>query len=559
MGKSTGQGTVRATELVDELAAQQKVLAQAQARRAELMMEFSDLRSRCDRQVIAAAQATGRDARYKAGEFGAMEIGLAMRESKYSVQKVLGMARRLRAEAPDSWDAWLVGDINHDKAIRINRALRLLVRDESKQLLNHVVVDVAVCKTPELLGRWLNQFIARVEPDQTDERMRRSLTDRYVSVRPDVDGVSFMHAMVSSVDAVAINQVLTAVAALAEPGDSRNLQQRRADALVDLLLGRISNGCATRWDTNSDAADDDEPVDEEGSDVLDVGGRTDVTADVYPDVSSQADGPGSDSAGNGELGADPNPNPNRNPEIGNSDDGDPDDRDPDDRDPDDRDNEASVAPEIDDWELPASAFRPDPPLAAVGAPGTGAARPTAGVGSVGGSPAKGITIRPVQVNIGIVVSAASLFGFTDTPGQLMDRSSLVAADTIRDLAAQPGTLFHRLVTDDRGNLLDVTERGRFPSRKLGLAISYRDGACTNPICAVPACRCDQDHVIPVPEGATTAGNLDEKCRPDHRAKTHAGHRTRRTGPHSGEWITPTGHRYETHDDPLPFERFPDTG
>ena len=559
MGKSTDQGTVRAAELVDELAAQQKVLARAQARRAELMMEFSDRRSRCDRQVIAEAQATGHDARYKAGEFGATEIGLALRESKYSVQKVLGMARRLRAEAPDSWDAWLVGDINHDRAIRINRALRLLVRDESKQLLDHVVVDVAVCKTPELLGRWLNQFIARVEPDQTDERMRRSLTDRYVSVRPDVDGVSFMHAMVSSVDAVAIDQVLTAVAELAGPGDSRNLQQRRADALVDMLLGRISNGCATRWDTNSDAADDDEPVDEEGSDVLDVGGRTDVTADVYPDVSSQADGPGSDSAGNGELGADPNPNPNRNPEIGNSDDGDSDDGDPDDGDPDDRDNEASVAPEIDDWELPASAFRPDPPLAAVSAPGTGAARPTAGVGSVGGSPAKGITIRPVQVNIGIVVSAASLFGFTDTPGQLMDRSSLVAADTIRDLAAQPGTLFHRLITDECGNLLDVTELGRFPSRKLGLAISYRDGACTNPVCAVPAWRCDQDHVIPVPEGATTAGNLDEKCRPDHRAKTHAGHRTRRTGPHSGEWITPTGHRYETHDDPLPFERFPDTG
>src|SRR5664279_5104368 len=62
--------------------------------------------------------------------------------------------------------------------------------------------------------------------------MRRSLTDRYVSVRQDVGGVSFMHAMVSSVDAVVIDQVLTAVAALAEPGDSRNLQQRRADGLL---------------------------------------------------------------------------------------------------------------------------------------------------------------------------------------------------------------------------------------------------------------------------------------------------------------------------------------
>jgi len=157
-----------------------------------------------------------------------------------------------------------------------------------------------------------------------------------------------MHAMVSSVDAVAIDQMLAAVAALAEPGDSRKLQQRRTDALVDMLLGRISNGCATLWDTNSDAADDDEPVDEGGSDVLEVGGRTELTADVCHDVSSQADGPGSDSAGNGELGADPDPDPNRDPEIGNSDDGDSD----------DRDNEASVVPEIDDWELPASAFRP---------------------------------------------------------------------------------------------------------------------------------------------------------------------------------------------------------
>ena len=82
MGKSTDQGTVRAAELVDELAAQQKVLARAQARRAELMMEFADRRSRCDRQVIAEAQANGHDARYKAGEFGAIEIGLALRESK---------------------------------------------------------------------------------------------------------------------------------------------------------------------------------------------------------------------------------------------------------------------------------------------------------------------------------------------------------------------------------------------------------------------------------------------------------------------------------------------
>ena len=55
--------------------------------------------------------------------------------------------------------------------------------------MNAVVADVAVCKTDELLGPWLNQFVARVEPDEQDERIGRSLADRYVWVRPDLDGV----------------------------------------------------------------------------------------------------------------------------------------------------------------------------------------------------------------------------------------------------------------------------------------------------------------------------------------------------------------------------------
>jgi len=88
-------------------------------------------------------------------------------------------------------------------------ALRLLVCDRSKELLNTVVVDVAICRTPEILGRWLNQFIARIEPNETDERLNRSLDDRYVSIRPDLNGVSFLFAAMSAVNATAVDQVLT--------------------------------------------------------------------------------------------------------------------------------------------------------------------------------------------------------------------------------------------------------------------------------------------------------------------------------------------------------------
>ena len=130
------------------------------------------------------------------------------------------------------------------------------------------------------------------------------------------------------------------------------------------------------------------------------------------------------------------------------------------------------------------------------------------------------------------------------------------ADRVRELAQQKGTLFYRLLTDDNGNLLDVTELGRFPSRKLANAVKFRDGTCTGPTCTVPATRSDLDHIIPVPDGPTTAENLDDKCRNDHRAKTHGGHHTARTGPHTTTWTTPTGHTYTHTDMPFPVETWP---
>ena len=110
-----------------------------------------------------------------------------------------------------------------------------------------------------------------------------------------------------------------------------------------------------------------------------------------------------------------------------------------------------------------------------------------------------------------------------------------------------------------GNLLDVAELGRFPSRRLAAAVRFRDGVCTNPICHRAARRCDLDHVVPWPDGPTAAWNLDADCRHDHRGKTHAGFGTAKEGRQT-TWTTPTGHRYTNEPDPLPVENWPpDTG
>src|SRR6478609_5298756 len=522
-----GATTNDAKELVDQIIDQQQVLAAAQAKHAHLMLKFSNTRRALDHTRITSMRSDGTDPRYTPGEFAALEIGLAIKTNKHKITRTIGIARRLHDETPDAWDAWQAGHIDHDRAARINKALIRLTRDSSKQLLNALVVDVATHKTVELLGRWLNEFIASVEPDQTNERLRRSFEDRYVSIRPAIDGISFLHAAIASADADAINHVLDALAAIAEPGDTRTFKQRRADACTELLLGKISNGCHVIWEDAPD--DEDEPADRDDPDT-ERPAEPAEDEDAEPVDEPETEGTSSDNP------ADAGENTDR---------------------PWDTD---------DDWDLPASAFRPDPH-----APTPDPADDSTAQGAAtGGEPSpnpyrKGRPVitpcpddhhtKPIPATIGVIISAQSLFGYSNTPGQLTDRSTLIPADLIRDLAQQPGTLFYRLLTDDNGNLLDVTEMGRFPSRKLGNAIDFRDGTCTTPICTTPAHKCDHDHVIPVPEGSTTAENLQNHCRPEHRAKTHAGHHNSREG-NTTTWTTPTGHTYITTDQPFPIEQWP---
>lgn len=59
----------RAAALIDEIRRHEKSLCTYRARRAQLMLDFADVRRGLDQQRIGEHQATGGDARYTAGEF----------------------------------------------------------------------------------------------------------------------------------------------------------------------------------------------------------------------------------------------------------------------------------------------------------------------------------------------------------------------------------------------------------------------------------------------------------------------------------------------------------
>jgi hypothetical protein len=122
--------------------------------------------------------------------------------------------------------------------------------------------------------------------------------------------------------------------------------------------------------------------------------------------------------------------------------------------------------------------------------------------------------------IGITIPVTSLAGLTDEPGESFDGAFALPAELVRELAREPGTLFHRILTDPLGRILDITEAGRFPSAKLRIAVQARDGTCRFPTCTRPAIESDLDHKTPHPRGPTSAANLRALCRRHHNMKTH---------------------------------------
>ncbi|MGB5151201.1 MAG: DUF222 domain-containing protein, partial [Mycobacterium sp.] len=105
-----------------------------------------------------------------------------------------------------------------------------------------------------------------------------------------------------------------------------------------------------------------------------------------------------------------------------------------------------------------------------------------------------------------------------SPGVMLD-GGIIPAAMLADLTATGATI--RPLTE----IADLpTERHYRPSTALTAYVRMRAMTCSFPGCHRPAHRCDLDHVIPWPAGATHPGNLAPLCREHHLVKTF------RTGP-----------------------------
>jgi hypothetical protein len=169
----------------------------------------------------------------------------------------------------------------------------------------------------------------------------------------------------------------------------------------------------------------------------------------------------------------------------------------------------------------------------------------AGLTDAGAADGPGRVTVSTQINVTIPID--SLAGLTDTPGTLSG-FGVLPADLVRRLAAGDTRWRHILTDRATGAVLDIGTWSYRPPSALDRHVRTRDVTCRFPGCAVPARECDLDHLIPFPEGPTSAENLHALCRRHHRVK-HDDTWSVEALPHSGlRWTSPHGTTRDTHPD-----------
>ncbi|HNV14164.1 MAG: hypothetical protein BWY91_02468 [bacterium ADurb.BinA028] len=177
--------------------------------------------------------------------------------------------------------------------------------------------------------------------------------------------------------------------------------------------------------------------------------------------------------------------------------------------------------------------------------GAASLAPAAVVGTAPLIPGQRFGAAP-PAHVDVIVTLATLLGCDDEPGELPG-FGFVSASHVRQIAHAAGSVWRRLVVDDRtGALIEVSTHRYRPTEAMRTHVAARDRVCRGPGCQVSPIGADLDHDVPWPAGESSAANLSVKHRRHHQLKTFGLWSTRQD-PETASvtWTTLAGRSYVT--------------
>ncbi|MFL6287591.1 MAG: DUF222 domain-containing protein [Actinomycetes bacterium] len=171
-------------------------------------------------------------------EFVPDEISVLLACTKASAALRYGTAWRADRHAALG-RAWRAGAIDARKVSLIAEQIQVLDPALAEQLAVEAA-HYAADRTPTQTKEWLRRKVLALDPAAAERRRVAALLDRRVVITPASDGMSELWAWLPSIEARRIQQALSQLAHGIGGDDARTMDQRRADIVIDLLLGRAA-------------------------------------------------------------------------------------------------------------------------------------------------------------------------------------------------------------------------------------------------------------------------------------------------------------------------------
>jgi hypothetical protein len=220
-------------ELREALVAWDRMIGWAQAGQLAVMSEIG---RRIDQQV--SGMTMKERAHYVDPQgFAPDEVAVELRISRVAANSRYSLARALD-DRPATAAALSAGRLDQSKTRVIAENLPALGAEVADRI-EPLAIDYAQSHTPGQLRAWLERRIVAADPTAAEERRVAARRDRRVVHEAHPNGLGSLWALLSAEDAAAAYRIVDDIAReSAADTDPRSADERRADAFVDLLLGR---------------------------------------------------------------------------------------------------------------------------------------------------------------------------------------------------------------------------------------------------------------------------------------------------------------------------------
>jgi len=160
--------------------------------------------------------------------------------SEYVAANRLHEAQTARDDLPNTWAGFAEGQLDSARVGAIAQASWKLSQAGSVERLDKRASVYAVTHTTAELKAWLRLFVARIEPDEAEQRYEQIIADRSVTVVHHDDGTGDLYAnnfpsyVLANVER-RLEHAAKRSQQTGRPDDGRTLVQRQADAFINAL------------------------------------------------------------------------------------------------------------------------------------------------------------------------------------------------------------------------------------------------------------------------------------------------------------------------------------